>query len=62
MGVDLHGKAPRSNAGRYFGANWGAWRDLAGVCFTVVARSNAEVRSVKTMFVYRDPPRTAQAP
>jgi len=27
---------------------------------TVVARSNAEVRSVKTMFVYRDPPRTAQ--
>ncbi|HEU0032388.1 MAG TPA: MXAN_5808 family serine peptidase [Kofleriaceae bacterium] len=29
---------------------------------TVVARSNAEVRSVKTMFVYRDPPRTAQTP
>jgi carboxyl-terminal processing protease len=28
---------------------------------TVVARSNAEVRSVKTMFVYREPPRTAQA-
>jgi carboxyl-terminal processing protease len=28
---------------------------------TVVARANAEVRSVKTMFVYRDPPRTAQA-
>ena len=27
---------------------------------TVVARANAEVRSVKTMFVYRDPPRTAQ--
>ena len=27
---------------------------------TVVARSNAEVRSVKTMFVFRDPPRTAQ--
>ena len=29
---------------------------------TVVARSNSEVRSVKTMFVYRDPPRTAQKP
>ncbi|MBA3395648.1 MAG: PDZ domain-containing protein [Deltaproteobacteria bacterium] len=27
---------------------------------TVVARANAEVRSVKTMFIYRDPPRTAQ--
>jgi carboxyl-terminal processing protease len=29
---------------------------------TVVARASSEVRSVKTMFVYRDPPRTAQAP
>ncbi|MDB4963125.1 MAG: carboxyl-terminal protease [Myxococcales bacterium] len=29
---------------------------------TVVARSSSEVRSVKTMFVYRDPPRTAQKP
>ena len=29
---------------------------------TVIARSNAEVRTVKTMYVYRDPPRTAQAP
>jgi carboxyl-terminal processing protease len=29
---------------------------------TVVARSSSEVRSVKTMFVFRDPPRTAQAP
>jgi carboxyl-terminal processing protease len=29
---------------------------------TIVARASAEVRSVKTMFVYRDPPRTAQAP
>ncbi|HEV7559191.1 MAG TPA: MXAN_5808 family serine peptidase, partial [Kofleriaceae bacterium] len=28
---------------------------------TVVARASSEVRSVKTMFVYRDPPRTAQA-
>ena len=27
---------------------------------TVIARSNAEVKSVKQMFVYRDPPRTAQ--
>jgi carboxyl-terminal processing protease len=27
---------------------------------TVVARANAQVRSVKTMFIYRDPPRTAQ--
>jgi carboxyl-terminal processing protease len=29
---------------------------------TVVARASAEVRSVKTMYVYREPPRTAQAP
>jgi len=29
---------------------------------TVVARASSEVRSMKTMFVYRDPPRTAQAP
>jgi carboxyl-terminal processing protease len=29
---------------------------------TVVARANSEVRSVKTMFVYREPPRTAQTP
>jgi carboxyl-terminal processing protease len=27
---------------------------------TVVARANAEVKSVRTMFVYRDPTRTAQ--
>jgi carboxyl-terminal processing protease len=29
---------------------------------TVVARSNAEVRTLKRLFVYRDPPRTAQTP
>ncbi|HVK88114.1 MAG TPA: MXAN_5808 family serine peptidase [Kofleriaceae bacterium] len=29
---------------------------------TVVARANAEVKSVKTMYVYRDAPRTAQKP
>jgi carboxyl-terminal processing protease len=29
---------------------------------TVVARESSEVRSQKTLFVYRDPPRTAQAP
>jgi carboxyl-terminal processing protease len=29
---------------------------------TVVARASSEVRSVKTMFVYREPSRTAQAP
>jgi carboxyl-terminal processing protease len=27
---------------------------------TVIARSNSEVKSIKQMFVYRDPPRTAQ--
>ena len=35
MGFDIYGKAPRGGASRYFGANWGAWRDLAGVCFRV---------------------------
>jgi carboxyl-terminal processing protease len=29
---------------------------------TVVARANSEVRSTKTLYIYRDPPRTAQAP
>lgn len=29
---------------------------------TVVARSNSEVKTIKTMYVYRDPPRTAQKP
>jgi carboxyl-terminal processing protease len=29
---------------------------------TVVARENSEVRSMKTMYVYREPPRTAQTP
>jgi carboxyl-terminal processing protease len=29
---------------------------------TVVARENSDVRSVKTMFVYREPPRTAARP
>ena len=29
---------------------------------TVIGRANAEVRTVKTMYVYREPPRTAQAP
>ena len=28
---------------------------------TVVARENADVRSVKTLYLYRDPPRTAQS-
>ena len=29
---------------------------------TVIARESSEVRSTKTLFVYRDPPRTAQTP
>ena len=29
---------------------------------TVVARASSEVRSAKTMYVFRDPPRTAQTP
>ena len=35
MGVDIHGRAPRSKAGEYFAANWGAWGDLARVCLRV---------------------------
>lgn len=40
-----------------FGAELPLWPGSNMV--TVVARSNAEVKSIKTMFVYRDPPRTA---
>ncbi len=29
---------------------------------TIVARSSTDVRSLKTMYIFRDPPRTAQAP
>jgi len=29
---------------------------------TVIARANSEVRSMKTLYIYRDPPRTAQTP
>ena len=39
MGFDIYGNAPRSEAGRYFAANWTAWRDLAGLC-------SASLRSV----------------
>ena len=35
MGVDIYGKAPRSEAGRYFAANWAAWHDLAKTCWRV---------------------------
>ena len=35
MGVDIYGRAPRSEAGRYFAANLGAWEDLAQVCLRV---------------------------
>ena len=35
MGFDIYGKAPRSEAGRYFAANWGGWSELARVCFRV---------------------------
>lgn len=49
------GKDPRSMA---FMADLPLWPGTNMV--TVVARANAQVRSVKTMFIYRDPPRTAQ--
>jgi len=58
----------------FYRSNRGA-RDLKSMSFaadlplwpgsnmvTVIARSNADVRTVKTMYLYRDPPRTAQAP
>jgi carboxyl-terminal processing protease len=49
------GKDQRSMA---FAADLPLWPGTNMV--TVVARANAQVRSVKTMFIYRDPPRTAQ--
>ena len=30
MGVEIHGKAPRSEAGRYFAANWRVARRPSG--------------------------------
>jgi zinc protease len=46
------------SVGMQFGADLPLWPGTNMV--TVVARANAQVRSVKTMFIYRDPPRTAQ--
>ena len=51
------GKDPRSLA---FTSDLPMWPGSNMV--TVVARANTEVKSIKTMFVYRDTPRTAQAP
>ena len=56
----------RSNRGGKDGKNLDFSADLplwpGSNMVTVVARSNSEVRSLKTMYVYRDPPRTAQTP
>jgi hypothetical protein len=35
MGVDIYGRAPRSEAGRYFGINWGGWRPIAEHCIEI---------------------------
>ena len=54
----------RSNRGAKDGKSMAFASDLplwpGSNMITVVARANTEVKSVKTMFVYRDPPRTAQ--
>ena len=56
----------RSNRGGKDGKNLDFSADLplwpGSNMVTVVARSNSEVRSLKTMYVYRDPPRTAATP
>ncbi|MGN6105466.1 MAG: MXAN_5808 family serine peptidase [Kofleriaceae bacterium] len=51
-----NGKDPKTMS---FSADLPLWPGSNMV--TVVARSNAEVKSIKTMFVYRDPTRTAQS-
>jgi hypothetical protein len=35
MGVDVHGKAPRSTAGKYFSTNWAGWSSLVEMSFRV---------------------------
>ena len=50
------GKTPKALA---FTAELPLWPGSNEV--TVIARESSEVRSVKTLFVYRDPPRTAQS-
>jgi hypothetical protein len=35
MDFDIYGKAPRSNAGRYFRANWVEWHQIARLCLRV---------------------------
>jgi hypothetical protein len=43
MGFDIYGKAPRSKAGRYFGANWGAWEQIARLCLRVAPGSCSQI-------------------
>ena len=43
MGVDIFGRAPRSKAGRYFAANWGAWGDFAQVCLRVAPEPCSQI-------------------
>ena len=35
MGFNVYGKAPRSEAGRYFGQQWDGWHRLARLCLRV---------------------------
>jgi hypothetical protein len=35
MGVDIYGRAPRSQAGEYFRRNWGGWHPLVELSFRV---------------------------
>jgi hypothetical protein len=35
VGFDVYGKAPRSDAGHYFGQNWDGWHQLARLCLRV---------------------------
>ncbi len=64
--IDSHKVFYRSNRGGKnakaldFAADLPLWAGSNLV--TVVARENAETRSIRTLFIYREPPRTAQAP
>jgi hypothetical protein len=48
IGFDLIGRATKSEAGRYFGANIGAWSPIVAVCFRVAPSVCRECRGWKS--------------
>jgi hypothetical protein len=49
MGVDLQGRCARSDAGKYFSSNWGAWYDMAELCIKIAPEVCARLKPPETV-------------